>query len=95
MNFAGRTTHSTGALSWGGFIFYNSNRMKKIIALALCVVFAWGAVALWNWAEPFGELTDTNAQLFDFFAAIAIFVSMGCATWYTQLKKNGKAKANR
>ena len=64
--------------------------MKKILALALCIIFAWGAVALWNFAEPLGELTDTNAQLFDFFSAIALFSSLICASWYTQLKDVAK-----
>ena len=64
--------------------------MKKILALALCVIFAWGAIALWNWAEAFGKLTDTNAQLFDFFAAIALFSSIICAAWYNDLKNRPK-----
>jgi hypothetical protein len=64
--------------------------MKKILTLALCVIFGWGAVALWNFAEPLGELTDTNAQLFDFFAAIALFSSLICASLYTEMKDVAK-----
>lgn len=63
--------------------------MKKFISFALCVIFAWGALALWNWAEVLAKMTGTNAQLFDFLAVLSLVVSMCCATWCNQLKCDG------
>ena len=66
--------------------------MKLFISFAFCVIFAWGALALWNWAEVLAKMTDTNAQLFDFLAVLSLVVSMGFATWCNQLRGDGKEK---
>lgn len=80
---------ATAAKSWRFLIKFI---MKKIIAIILCMVFAWGSLALWNWAEILAEATDTNAQLFDFFAALCFIVSMCCSCWFNETRKNEKAE---
>ena len=65
---------------------------KKILAIVLCFVFTWGACVLWNWAEVWAEATDTNAQLFDAFAAICLFAGLACSCLYFDEKKNEKAE---
>lgn len=67
--------------------------MKKILAILLCIIFTWGACALWNWAEVWAEATDTNAQLFDAFAALSLFAALACSCWFNEERKNGKRKA--
>lgn len=66
--------------------------MKKILAILLCIVFTWGACALWNWAEVLAEATDTNAQLFDAFAVICLFAGLICSCWFNEIRKDEKAK---
>lgn len=66
--------------------------MKKILAVILCLVFTWGACALWCFAEALAESTDTNAQLFDALAVICLFGGLCCSCWYNDERKNAKRK---
>jgi len=61
--------------------------MKKILAIILCMIFTWGACVLWNWSEAWAEATDTNPQLFDAFAAIALFAGLACSCWFNEERK--------
>ena len=80
---------ATAVRSWR---FLSKDIMKKFIAIILCMVFAWGSLALWNWAEILAEATDTNAQLFDFFAALCFIVALCCSCWFNETRKNEKAE---
>lgn len=62
--------------------------MKKILPILCCIFFAWGGLALWNWAESLAEITDTNAQLFDSLAAICLVIALSCSCWYQDIKNN-------
>ena len=61
--------------------------MKKIIAVAGCVLCTFSACVVWNLAEYLADTTDTNAQLFDAIAVILLFTAMCCSVFYYDQKK--------
>ena len=50
--------------------------MKKVISVVLFIVFTWGAIAVWNWADVLAETTQTNAQLFDAIASFLLLLAI-------------------
>ena len=60
--------------------------MKKLLPIFFCVLFTFGFLVLWNWAEAFAKMTDTNTQLFDSLAAILFVAALSCSCWYYDIK---------